>query len=586
MNAALQFFHFPLLAKELAERASRRRTYVLRVVYAVLFFGMILWSIRRLIGEFHIEDLGSGGSLIDALTRFQLFGIHLFLPAMMCGAIARERESGSLPLLLLTTLSPGRIVLQKYLAGLVPMFTFLLLSTPLLAIAYALGGVTVDLIAVSAAILVLATCEVGALTLLCSACCRTTIRAFVATYVVGAILGFGVPWIADWIGSYWQSYAEKPWILESGNLSFLVPLSPIEIAYGYQRRIVSEMHVYLPCIALTLFSLVFARIELQRRTFRPERVRRPMRTWAISRGFRWINQRLGGVVFGRNSTLPEDRPILWREGRRFGLQEPVGVLRLGAWITAFAFAGLLLIALGAEKYVNPEEVDFSAQVGVILAGLTALCMMPWAASAFTGERSGETLAVLLTTPLGGREIVAQKAQFLTRVQGTFALALGAIFTWQAAAFAWDRRDGPLDDSALAWLGAVLPALLVYPQVLLWSGLWIGLLCRTARSALLVSLVVVAAILFVPATWIAQILYSLYDHPAFFRWDDYDAWNALVHAVSPSHFHATRLTHRLYMELGSLWIPAIIAHYALYAGIALAFRRLCLTGADRYLRRYA
>ena len=39
---------FPTLRKELVERASRRRTHVIRTVYGLFFFGGFLWAYVRL----------------------------------------------------------------------------------------------------------------------------------------------------------------------------------------------------------------------------------------------------------------------------------------------------------------------------------------------------------------------------------------------------------------------------------------------------------------------------------------------------------------------------------------------------------
>lgn len=192
----------PLLARELIDLANRRWTYVLRVVYAVLLFTMtclILYNVLRQSGANPFNVLGEGREIFRTVVWLQFAGIYLFLPALMCGAIAHERQRDSLALLLATDLRPWEILIQKFAGRLVPMISFLLLSMPLLlAIAYAFGGVTTDSL-FSTTLLLAATClQVGAFCMMVSAWCRTTTSAFIASYLLGAALYLGLA-IADGI---------------------------------------------------------------------------------------------------------------------------------------------------------------------------------------------------------------------------------------------------------------------------------------------------------------------------------------------------------------------------------------------------
>ena len=134
----------PLLGKELAEQAARKRTYVLRCAYAALLFiafCVVFYGEAREVRS-GFELLGRGRGMFVALVYIQFVGVLAFLPATMSGVITQEKEQRSLELLLLTDLRPSEILLQKYLGHLIPIFTFLLLSLPLLAICYAFGGVS------------------------------------------------------------------------------------------------------------------------------------------------------------------------------------------------------------------------------------------------------------------------------------------------------------------------------------------------------------------------------------------------------------------------------------------------------------
>lgn len=203
-------FGLPLLTKELIEQSARKRTYVVRTIYAGVLYGIALWIFQQQLGSWNATGfsiLGRGRSLYDALAKLEFCGIFLFLPAMTCGVLTTEKERDTLGILLLTKLGPWTIVFEKLFSRLVPMATFVLLSLPLLAIAYSLGGIEAVDIANLMWVLSVTALHVGSFSVLCSAWFRTTAAAFLATYVLGAIsiVAAGIlfqqasPWGLEWL---------------------------------------------------------------------------------------------------------------------------------------------------------------------------------------------------------------------------------------------------------------------------------------------------------------------------------------------------------------------------------------------------
>src|SRR5262245_47998747 len=133
---------WPLLGKELLEQAARKQMYIVRVLYALLLFGAFCVYYLRNLADGPVLVLGRGLGPFTFLVQAQLFAIYLFLPPLMAGALAQEKERETLGLLFLTDLTPWELILQKYFGRLIPMLTLLFLSLPLLAIAYSLGGVS------------------------------------------------------------------------------------------------------------------------------------------------------------------------------------------------------------------------------------------------------------------------------------------------------------------------------------------------------------------------------------------------------------------------------------------------------------
>src|SRR5258708_29390882 len=134
----------PLLAKELLEQSARKRTYVVRVAYACLSFAaawLLFYDLLRMGVTTPQAALGSGRQMFAVLMKLQFTGIYLIMPAVTCGVLAHEKEQNTLGLLFLTKLGPWTILFEKLFSRLFPMCCFLLMSLPLLAYAYSLGGV-------------------------------------------------------------------------------------------------------------------------------------------------------------------------------------------------------------------------------------------------------------------------------------------------------------------------------------------------------------------------------------------------------------------------------------------------------------
>ena len=125
---------FPLLAKELLEGSARARTYWIRSVYALAMFAAFgvchLVQLGQRGSSAGLGMLGRGGELFDALIVAQLAGVWLVMPALCAGAFAREKERGTLVLLLLTPMTPWDLVLQKWLSRQIVMSWGLPSSSP------------------------------------------------------------------------------------------------------------------------------------------------------------------------------------------------------------------------------------------------------------------------------------------------------------------------------------------------------------------------------------------------------------------------------------------------------------------------
>ena len=136
------------------------------------------------------QTLGRGADHFAWIMSFQLAVLYAFVPIITAEAIAAEKQRDTLALLLVTTLTPRQIVLQKFAARTASILSFVCLSFPLLAITYTFGGVTPGELVLGMLGLIFSCLQLGALAILCSAYFRTTAQALAVTYVVFLILHY------------------------------------------------------------------------------------------------------------------------------------------------------------------------------------------------------------------------------------------------------------------------------------------------------------------------------------------------------------------------------------------------------------
>ena len=242
-----------------------------------------------------LASLGSGQEVFNCLWAIQVAGILLFLPALTCGAIAHEKERNTLSILLTTRLGAATIVLEKFLSRLVLAFMLLLMSLPLLAVAYSMGGVSLDWLLAQTAFLFVLSVFVGSMSIMCSAWCGSTVSAFFMTYTVAIGLG---------IVAFLMLVPHLGWFSE--------PLGTLRIAM----------------VVMLALSTVFVLLAIEcliRRTFVTPRNVVLTVFHGLDAIYNHMNTAFGNIVLTRaSSSLPGDEPIAWRETAKKSL----GTLRV------------------------------------------------------------------------------------------------------------------------------------------------------------------------------------------------------------------------------------------------------------------
>ncbi len=429
----------PLLVKDLTELAQRRRLFLLRAAVAVvgaLVVGTALqvpsYAKGDLGGTFYL--LGRGARVLDTLVYTTCTAILLVVPAFAATAFTSEKERGSLPLLLLTRLSPGRLVVEKWLGQVAFALSLALVLAPLATVAFALGGIEPERLALAGTVVLLSAGWAAAVGLAWSAWSRTSGGAFLATIGwLGSLLPIAV--MCDRPTGWGFSWA---WLMPP-------------VIYAEQRP--TRWTDCLIGVGAILVVLAQAWFWLPRRV---EVTGRPL----LKRWFAWLDERFNAAErrwFGRTvaTDLPGDRPVAWRAARGRSLANPRYLVRL-----LLPVAVLSLVAGLAHPMWQAA-----------ILGAACLLMAAVAAAQVAGERDGETLDVLLTSGISPRSLVLQKMTALRQLHVGLAvvLLLPAVITWWLGPGAFTHHRSGWE----FWV--VLVGIVMLPPLAAWGGTLAGLL---------------------------------------------------------------------------------------------------------------
>ena len=546
-------YGLPLLTKDLIEQAAQRRTYVLRVIYAVVLYSAALWVYADVSGkgaQSGITNLGRGQQVFEMLLSVQTLAIFILLPGMTCGAVTSEKERDTLGLLLLTKLSPATIVLEKYCSRLVTMGTYQLLSLPLFAITYGMGGVELGQIIRAIWFLACLTAIVGAWSLSCSVWHSTTTGAFIYAYmVVPVALPFAWVALVDDLGA-------------------------------------TALQMIMTLIITAIILVVAAELLVPRAFVPPRNVLLELFK-KLDKFFEELNaQTTHGIVLVRDfDSGPLFSPISWRETRKKSL----GTFRYLFRLLVVLEAPLILsISWTITDYQMSSFDGPTAFFLRFLWPVAVLAITVHATSVLASERSRQTLDVLLVTPLSPHELVSQKLAGVRRLIYVVSVPLASLLVFQ---FVWTsfvlQGLGQVDIARFLLryeiLGMAL-GLVVYPRIVQWISFQMALRVKNQTLAILFTLLIVVAICVLPYGC-TYLLVREFNHPSLDPRIDWMNWLSPIRILFFRRVGDLSLT-----EQGSAWlsgwmpIVGIAFHALVFGSLLWVLRFTALRNFSRILGR--
>jgi ABC-type transport system involved in multi-copper enzyme maturation permease subunit len=533
----------PLLMRELAEQASRGRHYVLRTVFAtvLLVLGFLYLGDLLAFGgnQGGMWSLGNGPALFNRVIYIETFGILIFLPAMTCGAIAGEKERNTLSVLLTTRLGPTTIVLEKLLSRLFLIFTLMLLSLPLMTVAYSLGGLSLDYMLECLFWLAASSILLASLSLMCSAWCGSTVSAFFMTYALALLFYLG-------------------------GVGFVVVPN---VTRGGDRIVFPTLWTLFWCVLLpsAIFFAMTVNCLVRRAAVTP-------RNFVLS-FFRWLdalynrmNVVTGNIVLTpATASLPDAAPIAWRETAKKSLGTVRYLVRV---FVAIELPTALLLILAAESRLT---IDRAASIGSGLwiadFGVAAALISVMCGGIISGERTRQTLPVLLSTPIPGDQIIKQLFAGVTRLIMVLWLPFLTIAAFDAWYHVGQRFMTP--GLTLQWFVCAVLELAIYPFLIAWVTFYVGAKVRSPLWAIVASLSVVSGAIVIPYlfVWILTVC-------------DLNLSRGLwqyVGLASPGMIIIANETSQATFAMTAV-------NFLVYGSLLIVVRRLCLRRADRLLGR--
>lgn len=415
---------FLMLGRELDVLARQRLLLLLGIMVPGLALWLASYSLQSFLGawsgyNYDMSFRNLPGDFYEYLLLVSFSGVLLFVPAICVGAIADERESETLGLLLMTRLSPFRIIVGKVLARL---FVLLVIGAAIFPGILLFARFQGELPEFSRAEM----CSLG-----------LSVPASVAICICMAAL------LPSRLGGYL-----------AGLGSSLVVMVAIGQASSQAEDLTTSIVIACACLlVIVLLGLIVAGIALSWPSQKPKTMRLEV-VLLLSRfaGLgRWLKHR--GRLKGS--------PLRWQT-KRYVIYSRLSVLLL--WVLTVLLVSGLVIDSGESERVLVWLI-MSAIALVVLAAYTSSQLL-------ASERRNNTLPLLIGIPDGLRRLV------ITRLSSSMLLL---VVTATVAALPL-LYMALVDDALIPVIGyAIYVLAMLFPVYL--TGLVFGLLMRKPLPAM-------------------------------------------------------------------------------------------------------
>ena len=541
----------PILSKDLLEQANRRRTYVIRSVFSLLLFAiviLVLWHEFSLGLNSRAQIIGAGERIFAVASAILIVGLLIFQPIVSISAILEERNRNTLEVLMTCPVTPWQVVLEKFLGRVLPMLICLVIGMPVLGVAYSMGGVTVGHLSLVVLVVVLLALELTAIAIYTSTTCKTLPGAYIQALV--------------WIGVI--SFCQ--FLVIVLFTSVVYPLIGMAIGPSIGKWLLLGVHT------LTSISVIAACLNAARKNLRPltdPAARVETFDPAKYEAYQDPTKRNKPVP------LPEDEPVKWREvmrrQRNRDLTQSAGPrFSHGLTMLASMLTTAWIVSISLPSGENATGIAFSILAGLLLT-ITTIGLTVMTVDVLSRERGNATLELLLTTPLSGQQILIQKLVNPRQVATLTWLVIAWFFAGES--FIEAVASG-LTAGTFVYLATILAASWIILRLVIWVSVLFEL-CHHSRFSMLEVFACIIAAEAIPYAFEALIVMLHSPELA-------DQVRSTFFLLGPASLFVG------IESMGSVHPPyephVLIINAVLYAVALFVIRQHCLLHADRYFGR--
>ncbi len=200
----------PVLDRELRQRSRSRRSVVLLTLFLALLIGVLFLAYKgsEQTAQFGADPITAltvrvGRTMFEWVLATQMVVLLFMIPGISAGAVAGERDRQTLVPLQVTLIGPVQIFLGKVLASSGFILLLVVASTPILAVPYLVGGISLANVVRALAVLLAIGFLMAVIGVSCSCIFRRTQTATLAAYalvlvlVLGSLVGLAVLAVID-----------------------------------------------------------------------------------------------------------------------------------------------------------------------------------------------------------------------------------------------------------------------------------------------------------------------------------------------------------------------------------------------------
>ncbi len=251
----------PVILKEMRARMRGNRAFVLITLYllvlslivGMVYLGLSLANNRTM----SASDRQIFGKLIFGMVIWmQLLTASFIAPALTAGAISSEREHQTYDLLRTTLLPARSLVLGKFFSALLFIFLLLFAALPLDSLAFLVGGVAPEELAIASLLLIVTAITFCAVGIFFSSFISRTLVSTVLAYAFAIILVFGLPLFFIMIfGMLSSLFSRIPGNLTPTTMGVLVVIGWILVSINPMATVIASEVILIQEQSIFLFKL-------------------------------------------------------------------------------------------------------------------------------------------------------------------------------------------------------------------------------------------------------------------------------------------------------------------------------------------